>query len=336
MNWLESDERRVYIPNEVSTLAIFGLAKNTGKTTTLNAVIESLDEPSMALTSIGLDGEAYDQLNHLPKPRIKLKKNHIIATAKETLTLLSCAYERLEETNIPTALGPIMIVRLHEDAEVLIAGPTTNQDLARLLSKLKKYAKRLLIDGALNRKTFTQLKHIDGLILATGAAAGRDFNDTLALSEATVRLFTPNPSLYEVPSEALLSVLEPTLTHYQAKDVTTLKHVLESSPPPTCLLIKGAVTDHHLKTIMKHAQQGFTLLAEDPSKWLFDHRNLRYFDHLNVCLGVLNAVRLLAVTINPWHPSNQHYCPKQFKEALQARIDVPVINVLERRLSHEA
>ncbi|MCJ7651122.1 MAG: hypothetical protein MUP85_21135, partial [Candidatus Lokiarchaeota archaeon] len=52
-------------------IAIIGLAKNVSKTTTLNHVIQVLKGGyQLGLTSIGRDGEKYDAITSLPKPRI--------------------------------------------------------------------------------------------------------------------------------------------------------------------------------------------------------------------------------------------------------------------------
>jgi hypothetical protein len=52
-----------------AAVTIVGLAKNAGKTTVVNHLLERLDG-RIGLASLGLDGEARDQLTGLAKPRI--------------------------------------------------------------------------------------------------------------------------------------------------------------------------------------------------------------------------------------------------------------------------
>src|SRR5438067_2632042 len=58
----------------ISRLSLLGLAKNVGKTTTPNHLVATLlgehlyRSDELALTSLGLDGEAIDALTGFPKP----------------------------------------------------------------------------------------------------------------------------------------------------------------------------------------------------------------------------------------------------------------------------
>ena len=63
-------------------LGIAGTAKNTGKTTTTNAILACLRKRGIAvfLTSIGYDGENLDNVTGLPKPKIPVEPGDIIAT----------------------------------------------------------------------------------------------------------------------------------------------------------------------------------------------------------------------------------------------------------------
>ncbi|MBR4980513.1 MAG: hypothetical protein IKY05_03315, partial [Bacteroidales bacterium] len=54
------------------SLSIVGLEKNTGKTVCLNYILERLPSTgySVAVTSIGIDGESKDQVTGTQKPEI--------------------------------------------------------------------------------------------------------------------------------------------------------------------------------------------------------------------------------------------------------------------------
>src|SRR5207248_6272098 len=122
----------------ISRLALIGLAKNVGKTTTTNHLLAALlnegfyGARELALTSLGLDGEATDAMTGLPKPRYVPQAGLLVAT---TLDLLLRAesegtqVERLLQLPGRTALGPVILARILRPGRVIIAGPTLLHDL---------------------------------------------------------------------------------------------------------------------------------------------------------------------------------------------------------------
>ena len=127
----------------ISRLSLVGLAKNVGKTTTTNHLVATLlgeqlyraDE--LALTSLGLDGEAIDALTGLPKPRYVPEAGMLVAT---TATLLLQAesegarIERLRQLPGRTALGAVLLARIQHPGRIIIAGPTLLREWQRLPS----------------------------------------------------------------------------------------------------------------------------------------------------------------------------------------------------------
>jgi len=88
----------------IARLALIGLAKNVGKTTTTNYLLETLlgeklyRAEELALTSLGLDGEAIDVLTGLPKPRYVPPAGLIVATTADLL-------DQAESTGAKAARG---------------------------------------------------------------------------------------------------------------------------------------------------------------------------------------------------------------------------------------
>src|SRR6202030_3581428 len=102
----------------ISRLSLIGLSKNVGKTTTTNHLLETLltekhyraDE--LALTSLGLDGEAIDALTGLPKPRYVPQAGLIVATTADLLNqaeTTGAKVERLLQLRGRTALGLVIV-----------------------------------------------------------------------------------------------------------------------------------------------------------------------------------------------------------------------------------
>mgnify|MGYP005827736867 CR=1 FL=1 len=75
--------------HKYETISIVGLAKNAGKTVTLNYLIEQAENLnlSIGITSTGRDGESTDLVTNTQKPSIYVGEGMYVATAKKMLLL---------------------------------------------------------------------------------------------------------------------------------------------------------------------------------------------------------------------------------------------------------
>ena len=73
--------------NNYETISIIGLAKNAGKTVTLNYLIEEAYKINIkiGITSTGRDGENTDLVTETQKPSIEVTEGMYVATAKKHL-----------------------------------------------------------------------------------------------------------------------------------------------------------------------------------------------------------------------------------------------------------
>src|SRR5277367_885417 len=98
-------------------LALVGLAKNTGKTETLTAILaeHAATSTPVGVTSIGRDGEAHDVIDaRIEKPRLNLADGSLVATTGDLLRSSGLAHERLQRTGMRTPLGEVVVARLSE------------------------------------------------------------------------------------------------------------------------------------------------------------------------------------------------------------------------------
>ncbi len=316
-------------------IGIIGLAKNTGKTTTLNALIKDLPADQTAITSIGLDGETIDQLTYLPKPKIYAKKGIIIATTTECLKQSYLDYETIESTNIKTAIGRVIIVKIISEGYIVVAGPTTNSALKTIIKKLKKYAKKILIDGAFNRLTFANIDCIGGIILATGASVNASMEKTVEYTQSILASFHYPKVKYDLPLQAPMMVQTGKETFFVKKKTSQALHQLNFKEPLQRLYIKGAITPSLIDGFIKHDIRNFTLILEDATKLLIPPKYYKHLKTLNIEIVVRQAINLIAVTINPTSPKGINYPKKDFLEAIQAISTVPVYNVKESEEADE-
>ncbi len=148
---------------------IVGTAKNTGKTTALLEAAKFFYERGnrILLTSIGYDGEDFDNITGLPKPRVIVPKGALVASALPLLESSSANFDNLLDTGIRCALGRVYLGCATTSGKVVLAGPTGTRDLASVL-RLAPQDSAVLLDGAFSR--LSPMVVADSLILATGAA----------------------------------------------------------------------------------------------------------------------------------------------------------------------
>lgn|GEM_PF-327840 len=170
------------------TLGIAGTAKNTGKTTTLQAVVRFLRQSGTGvyLTSIGYDGEEVDTVTGLPKPKVVVEEGDMVATALPLLRASPARFTRLEFTGVDCALGPVYSGVATGPGRVVLAGPLSTKDVAVVLRGAPS-DRVVLLDGAFSRLAPMVLS--DALILATGASRSPDPRRIAAEMEALSAVF---------------------------------------------------------------------------------------------------------------------------------------------------
>lgn len=313
--------------NNYNVIGIVGLAKNTGKTTTLNYILEHLNNKKIGLTSIGLDGESFDQITYLPKPRIYVCPGMVIATAKDVLKDVDFNYEVLEETHLKTALGNISVIHILSKGHIILAGPTTNKDLEVLIKTLKKHVVQIFIDGAFNRKTFASIDSIDAIILATGAALSKDMSETIKKTRQVVLSFNlPKANSYIQKQHHMAIVTRNDVKKFSKKNMDEIIPYLKDIHT---IEIKGALTTKMVEFMVMHRIKNFDLIIEDSTKLMIDHNQYEHLKQLGIKLFVVKQVPMIALTINPFSPSGHHYDKTVFYQEIKKHIDIEIYNVKE-------
>ena len=185
----------------METIGFAGTAKNTGKTTALTAVAAEAARTGLrlALTSIGMDGEAKDNVTGLPKPRVHVPAGALVATAipfeaGPSPAGVLATLELLSVTPFRSPLGPVAIYRVLHAGLTVLAGPLVKSELDLVLDSLRAGGADLaLVDGAVNR--LAPLAAVDQMVLSTGAA--RHESAQVILDEAQALAF-----LFDLPAVA--------------------------------------------------------------------------------------------------------------------------------------
>jgi len=325
-------------------VSIVGMAKNAGKTVTLNKVIEEAIEAdiTIGLTSTGRDGEMQDLVTRTEKPVIYVEEGTLIATASETLSMGDAKVEIISITDYPTPLGNVVIGKVRDGGYIQIAGPQTNRGLREVSSiMLELGAQVVLIDGAINRVASASPSVSEGAILATGAVISRDMSNVIRETAHTVQLF----GLEQVPDE-VKSIIEEIITsrriaildkQYKAKYLD-IKTALNSGSiiggsiedDTAYVVFSGSLVKKTLEDILNATKKykDVTLVVNDGTKIFIDSKNWIQLIHKGFNIKVLESIKIISVTINPYSPEGYYFEQKEFLNKMRSYLrDIPVLDV---------
>lgn len=317
----------------VTTLSVIGMCKNAGKTTVLNALISECDSHGdvIGLTSIGRDGERSDLVTNTAKPEIFVSAGTVVATAETLMRHGDVSREILAATGIPTPMGEIVVFRARSSGFVQIGGAsiTDHQKLIRDML-LELGCTRVLIDGAISRKSLGNPSLCDAVVLSSGASYDPDVGTTVADTVHFARLFSL-PICGAVPENSRFTAVFDD-GKAAADDIAELVPALKRGAET--LIVRGAFTDSAARELISVGKllANTRLAAEDASRLLLKPASFDKLSRISRGFAVLKGSRLIAVTVNPFSVYGTHYNRTDFRdrvtEALKAAgVDVPVTDV---------
>jgi len=328
--------------NKCKVISIIGLAKNVSKTTTLNHIINLLrDKKTIGITSIGRDGEPYDVITDLPKPKIIVEKGTIFATTEDSLKNGDVETTILKNTNFSTPLGVINIYEAKNKGYVELAGPSMNKQLKLLCSEMLKIGCDVIfIDGAFDRRSFATPLISDATILSTGASVSSNLEMVVDLTSHIYDLFSldiiKDTRIREIVKKILLTaqvgVINNDYSFKKLDESTALgssKVIFNQlTTNAKYLLIKGAITDRILEEYVSNKKvKGLTVIATDSTKLFVSKPAFYKFIKKGGTIKVLDQINLIAITINHTSPLGYEFKNNQFMRLLQERIKLPIFNL---------
>lgn len=324
---------------QLRSLSIIGMAKNTGKTVSLNYILEQLrtTDRVVAVTTIGLDGEKTDQVTLTEKPEITLAPGLFFVTSEyhyRQRQLLSEIYDVSGET---TSLGRLVTAKVLQEGKVILSGPSSTSRVRELIQRMDTLGVDLtIVDGALSRMSHASPAITDGLILNTGAAIAADFNSIVTKTKFVYKL-TQLPE-YECPQSEELFAYDSGIYSIAENEVfrlpiaspllfTKCKEQLFSHG--NVLYVSGIVTDNMLDYLRVQPNvKDVILIVKDFTKIFVTPYVLQGFLQKGGRLMVLKRPNLLALCINPTSPTGFKVDSVQLQEALSAFAHVPVYDVM--------
>ena len=332
-------------------LTIVGLAKNTGKTETLNRAVRELHAAghSVGVTSVGHEGEERDVIDTcISKPRIDLPAGSLVATSEVLLQACAVPHETLGQTDFRTPLGRVVVARLLAAGAVEVAGPTAVEDVRAVADAMLAHgAEKVLIDGAADRRAASSPAVSDGLVISTGAVLHEEIQQVVTRTRDAVELVrleelserseigrrlraiaqsrAGNVLVGEPGDEpvALRPRLGLTGTAYE------LGMLLHANPTARGLIIRGAVCEPFLRGLARAAHgRELQVTVADSTKVFLLRRRCKWFEHQGISIRVLAPIRLCALTVNPLAPDSHSFDSGRLCALLAEAIpDVPVLDV---------
>ena len=321
-------------------ISIIGIAKNAGKTTVLNTIIEQYKTKSLCITSIGLDGEKYDNITNQEKPRVQLYPGMYVLTAEQCLNDSTIEYLIHERTPYRTALGQVLIVEVIKEGRVLVAGPSSKQQMKLALKDMEKYKPyKILIDGALYRKSIASAEVSDGIIFVTGASYSSDINETvkdtkIIIDQLQKKVGKVPDILYEKINENILSYNENTeqINEWTGRLLNEEERIVQIlDTKPTHLYLPGALTDRLANEIIRYKgiMNELDVIVQDSSYLLLSSDQYEYLTKKQVNICVLNPIEILFVAYNPVSPFSYDYDDSEFRSLLSRKLGIQVVNILQ-------
>jgi hypothetical protein len=323
-------------------LALVGLAKNTGKTETLTAILaEHADaETPIGVTSIGRDGEAHDVIDaRIDKPRLKLVAGSLVATTGELLRSSGVAHERLARTGVRTPLGEVVLARLSEAGTVEVAGPSAADDVRAVSDAMVELgAVQVLIDGAIDRRAASSPDVADGLLMATGAVLGEDIEHVVAATVDAVDLVRLTAA-GGGPASGATGDERPDSVALQRRLVLSaepaeIAALLERHPHADTFTVDGALSERFLEGLLaarlERSGRELRIVAGDPTKVFLSQRGPSWYERQGLLIEVRRTIELKAITVNPLAPQSHRFDSLELRELIGAAVaDVPVLDVLD-------
>jgi hypothetical protein len=335
-------------------VALVGLAKNTGKTVALTALLSELATAGEAVgvTSVGRDGESHDVIDfRIEKPLVSLRARDLVATTDELLRASGVPYELLGRTAIRTPLGEVLLARLNGPGTLEIAGPSAAADTREVADRMLEHgARRVVIDGAIDRRAASSPEVSDGLVMSTGAVLSEDLDEVVARTAEAVEL-ARLPALGEAEEELrareLAAALAPGVSALAGEEGDALplpgRFVLTAEPaaiaerlsqdaPPRWLLVAGALPQQFLDGLVPQVRRSgtpLTVVLSDPTRLFLAGRGVDHYVRAGIELRVLRPIELLALTVNPLAPQSHRFDSAAMRARLADAIpDLPIFDVL--------
>lgn len=332
------------INKNIQTVSIIGLAKNTGKTVTLNQLIEELYLKSyqIGVLSYGRDGEDIDLITGKKKPPVKVYPGNYFVTAERALKGNDLKYKKITGTKIRSTMGYVNLYQSLSEGQVQLVGINRLSQLILVKNLLVNKTDFIVVDGALDRKSSALPKISGAMVLATGAVIGKNMEDVIKKTEYEVqKLQIPfledqndtiklqkycnnNKSVLWTKTGKIKSFKSPT-SLLLMKDIK--EYIAKTKAQVKYIFVNGAFTGTIARMIMEYNLKNITVIIPDSTKLFINQMEYNYLTKNGIKIRVLYPINLVALTVNPFNPEGESFEEENFLINIKKQFDIPVFNV---------
>ena len=357
------------LKSKYKIISVVGMAKNAGKTTTLNYLIEeAMDEGiKLGITSTGRDGESVDIATNTEKPRVYLYPETLVSIPTGLFEYATAGVEILQMTKYHTSLGDAMMCRIVDGGYVQIAGPVLTSD-QRNMSKdmIALGADMVLIDGAIDRKSIASPEASDAIILATGAVLSRNMQKVVAETAYLASLYSLQ-AIGDVRAKELFqkaekitfigrsdnqnerrsdnqnerrsdnqNVIYEEVRELDIKTGIAASDIIDEAidEETKYVYIPGALTSSVIENIHPKKFKNVTFVVKDPTKIFISSNEWQKIRKKGFKLEVLNEIKIAAISVNSMSPEGYAFERNEFIEAMKSAMpNIPIIDVKEGKFN---
>lgn len=321
--------------------SIVGLAKNTGKTVSLNYVLDRLplDRKRVAVSSIGIDGETTDQVTRTAKPEITLREGMFFGTSEKHYLQRRLVSELVDVSDENTSLGRIVTAKALTKGKILLSGPSSNLGLRRWMKSMERFGTDLIIiDGALSRLSLASPATSESMILSTGAAYSANINTLVQKTSFVVDMINLNLTSKENMErfrdiQSGVWAVDDNDELHDLKVTSSLSTNLNTDGIEHCktLYMSGALTDTFLNHIRgKRIFKGTEIVVTDFTKIFLTPILYKGYVNGGGKISVMMKSKLIAVTVNPTAPNGMVLDSQRLCESLSEAINLPVYDLKKK------
>ena len=332
------------IPSEDgAVLGLVGTAKNSGKTTVLNWILEQLSNQNRCagLVSIGFDGETRDFWLGVAKPAVHVSKGTWIASAERSLSTGTAPITIHKRTGIKTPLGEVVIAKATAAGTTVLAGMRHRRDVINVCKQLQQAGADItIVDGAYHRRALAHPALTDSIIVATGAV--------LAGTPNRVASDTAN-AIAQLSLEAVASPEEKRLLAQAIAEKSPMRQNRdETIQPLDCgalqldasngkerlgdakyLAVPGVASDALVDALCA-CESPPTLLLPNATHLVLKNKTWTRLKSLGGRVLVGQTIRIRAITVNPCGIRHDDHDPIALLEAVKRHCPtIPVYNVID-------
>jgi hypothetical protein len=324
---------------EYKSLSIVGTEKNTGKTETLNWVLKNLKNSgkTVAVTSIGIDGESVDTVKNTPKPEITIYEGMIFVTAEKFFLNKKFNAEILNIDTKNTPFGRLITAKARGNGKILLSGAADTFTLKKIIEKNVVFGAEItVVDGALSRLSIASPAITEAMILATGAAYSANIEALVRKTKFLCKLIdleqAANIQKLQEAKNGVYILINNEL--HRLNIVSSLMiskisiEIIEKIKRCKNLVIFGILSDKLLDFLFeKNILKDITLIVKDFTNIFLSEEKYLLMKKFGGKINVLHKTNLIAVTVNPTSPNGIVLDSSILQKKLSEKISVPIINV---------